>query len=166
MADSAFDPAALLDTEYSGGLNTRLTPIPAGDFRAQVKPGSVKVRKGMSKAGEPFVMCDLMFLIDDAGVAEATQLKEPQVQASVFLELAPGTGRLMTKEDNPNANVQLGRLKEALGFKDGSGWTLRAFEGRACYIRVTQVPDENDISLVYNRVTAFSKDPFRSAKAA
>jgi hypothetical protein len=166
MADNIdFDPAALLDTEYTGGLNTRLTPVPADDYRAQVKPGSVKVRKGTSKAGDPFVVADMMFLIDDPMLAEKLQLREPQVSASIFLEINPATKQLYTKEDNPNANTKLGQLKEACGFKEGTPWSLRAFEGRSCYIRVIQVPDEDDISTVYNRVTAFSKDPFKKKAA-
>ena len=162
---SAFDPASLLDTEYSDDLNTRLTPIPEGEFLARVKPDGIIVREIKTKQGETRHVADVIFLVDDEEVKRATQLTEPQVRCSLFLDLKPGTSQLLTKEDNPNANVKLGRLKEACGIKPGKAWSLRHLEGLGCYIKVKQRTDPDDIETVYSDVVAFSKEPSRRAAA-
>jgi hypothetical protein len=157
MADT-FDPSVLVDTEYTGDLNRQLTPIPEGTYYGRVKEGSVKAKKGISKAGNAYCVCDMQFVLTDEDVKAATKLEEPTVFASIFLDLTP-SGAIETKEANPNANVQLGRLKHALGLREGKPWSLRSFEGLGCYIRVVQEPDADDIENIRNRVTGYYREP-------
>jgi hypothetical protein len=163
MADT-FDPSVLIETEYTGDLNRQLTPVPEGIFFGRIREGGVKVKKGISKAGNAYCVCDLAFVIQDEEVKAATNLEEPMVFASVFLDLTP-SGALETRESNPNANVQLGRLKHALGLREGKPWSLRSFEGLGCYLKVTQDPDPEDIESIRNRVTGFYRE-LRAAPAA
>jgi hypothetical protein len=158
MADDHFDTSALVDTEYTGGLNRTLVPIPEGEFLARVKPDSVKVNRFTSKAGNLVNICNLVFSVEDEDVKAQTRLPDPSITASIFLDLDPGTGRLLTKEDNPNANVGLGKLKHALGIREGKAWSLRQFEGMACYIRVVHEPNPDDIENPRSKVTGYYKE--------
>lgn len=163
---SAFDPSSLLDTEYSGDLNTRLTPIPEGEYAAHIKEGGVTVRTG-SKDGQVWAAADVMFVIDDEEVRAATQLKEPMAKLGLFLDIDADTKRLLTAEDNPNANVKLGKLKEACGLRPGKKWSLRHLEGLSCFVRIKQRTDPNDIETIYSDVVAVSATKTSSrAKAA
>lgn len=158
MADDAFDPDALLDTQNEGDFNRYMTPVPAGEHYARVKDGSVKVRKFTSKAGNPVCMCDLQWVIEDQGVAESMGVKEALVFDNFFLDFDHNTNRLVTREENPNANLTLGKLKYAMGVKEGRPWSLRSLQGMACYIRVEQDADANDVENIRNRVTGYYKD--------
>jgi hypothetical protein len=156
--EDAFDTTALLDTSYTGDLNRSLVPIPEGEMYARIKEGSVKVRRFTSKAGNLVTMADMVFAIEDQSVKDATQLPEPAIPASIFLDTEPGSNRLLTKEDNPNANIQLGRLKHAVGIKEGKTWSLRSFEGLACYIKVEHEANPDDIEHPRSKVVGFYKD--------
>jgi hypothetical protein len=158
MAEDYFDTSALVDTEYTGDLNRALVPIPEGEFYSRVKPDSVKVNRFISKAGNLVNICNLVFSVEDEDVKAATQLPDPSITASIFLDLDPGTNRLLTKEDNPNANIGLGKLKHALGIKEGKPWSLRQFEGMACYIKVVHEPNPDDIEHPRSKVTGYYKD--------
>lgn len=149
-AHSTFDPASVLETAYTDDLNTRLTPIPEGEFLAQVK--SIAVRQATSKDGQPLLFADFVFTALDEEVKKATGLKEPQVRYSIMLDVNPGTTTLRTKSDDPNANVRLGRLKEACGIKPGRKWTMREFEGLTCMIKVKQ--RTGDDGEIYSDVSA------------
>jgi hypothetical protein len=154
-----FDPSALLETVNEGDLNTNFTPVPEGEYRARIKDGSLTV-KGITstKTGEKYTVAEMYFIIDDQAVIEATGLKEPTVRASVFLTIDPVTKTLVTKDADPNANIDLGRLKEALGFADGKPWKLKDFEGRSCWVKVKQEADANDITKAFSRITAYYKE--------
>ena len=165
QTQSAFDPSSLLDTEYTDDLNTRLTPIPEGEFYARIKPDGIIVREIINKQNEKRHVADVIFEIDDEEVKRQTQLTTPQVRCSIFLDLKPGTSQLLTKEDNANANVRLGRLKEACGIKPGKKWSLRHLEGLGCYVKVKQRADPEDIETVYSDVVAFSSEPSRRTAA-
>ena len=57
------------------------------------------------------VVLDVHWSIDDAGVKEATGRDDPQVRQSIFLDI-DANGRL---DVSKGRNLQLGRLREALG---------------------------------------------------
>lgn len=158
MADDAFDPNALLDTENEGDFNRYMTPVPAGEHYARVKEGSLKVRKFTSKAGNPVAMCDLQWVVEDASVAEGMGVKEAVIFDSFFLDIDHDTNRLVTKEENPNANLTLGRLKFAMGVKEGRPWSLRSFEGMACYLKVDVESAADDVENMRNKVLGYYKD--------
>jgi hypothetical protein len=164
-ATSAFDPSALLETETDGDFNTRLTPIPEGEFQAHVKEGGISVRGGI-KDGQRWTAADVLFVIDDEEVKTSTQLKEPTAKLGLFLETDAGGQRLLTKDDNPNANVKLGKLKEAVGIKPGRKFSLRHLEGLSCFVRIKQRTDPNDIETVYSDVVAVNARPTASGRKA
>ncbi len=157
-AQSAFDPSALLETETDGDFNTRLIPIPEGEFAAHIKEGGVSVRGG-TKDGAPWRAADILFIIDDEEVKTSTSLKEPTAKLGLFLETDASGQRLLTKEDNPNANVKLGKLKEAVGIKPGRKFSLRHLEGLSCFVRIKQRTDPQDIETIYSDVVAVSARP-------
>ena len=157
---STFDPTTLKDMEYTGDLNTRLTPVPEGEFWARLS--KVDLRQNKAKDGRDLTLADFLFIIEDDGVKQATHLLEPQVRMSIFLDIG-ANGALLTAEDNPNANVKLGRIKAALGIKPGKRWSFRHMEGQSCYVKVKQRTDPEDIEIVYSDVVSVSKEPSRKA---
>ncbi len=166
MDNSTFDETALLDGEYTGDLNTRLTPVPEGEYMAHVMSNGIKVKQiTIKNTGEKRHIADFIFIVDDDDVKRQIQMQEPQVRMSVFLDLN-AAGALMTKEENANANIKLGRLKDALGLKPGRKWSLRHMEGLSCYIKVTHRTDPDDIEIRYAEVAQVSKTPFDRRVAA
>lgn len=165
MSSPSFDPAQLLDTEYSDDLRTRLTPVPEGDWRGRIKENGILIRK-TGQAGSEYTVADVLFLVEDEEVKERTQLKEPTVRASLFLDLKPGTNQLLTEKDNPNANVKLGQLKAACGIKPGAKWSFRQLEGLGCFIKVKHRPNPDDIENPRVDIVAFSKEPFPAPGAS
>jgi hypothetical protein len=149
----------LLETETDGDFNTRLIPIPEGEFSAHIKEGGVTIRGGVDKSGQRWTAADVFFVIDDEEVKTVTQLKEPVAKLGIFLETDASGQRLLTKEDNANANVKLGRLKEAVGIKPGRKFSLRHLEGLSCFVRIKQRTDPNDIETIYSDVVAVSARP-------
>jgi len=158
-ATSAFDPSALLETETDGDFNTRLIPIPEGEFSAHIKEGGISMRGGIDKNGNRWTAADVLFVIDDENVKASTSLKEPVAKLGLFLETDASGQRLLTKDDNPNANVKLGKLKEAVGIKPGRKFSLRHLEGLSCFVRIKQRTDPNDIETIYSDVVAVSARP-------
>jgi hypothetical protein len=153
---STFDPSSLLDSEYEDNLRTRLVPVPEGVYQAHIK-GVPAVRSGV-KDGNRWCTADFLFVLDDEQVKKDTQLQEPTVRYSMFLDMDPSSTRLLTETDNPNANIKLGRLKEACGIKPGRKWSLRHFDGLSCWVRVKQRTDPDDIETIYSDIVAVSKE--------
>jgi hypothetical protein len=152
-----FDPAVLLDTEYTGDLARYSTPCPEGVHMARVKDGSVNVKKGVSKAGNAYCILEMLFCIEDEEVKKQLKRDLVYAPASIFLDLTP-SGQIATKADNPDANTALGRLKSAMGFREGKAWKLRNFEGMSCYVKVVQETNPDDIEDVRAKAVAFYKD--------
>lgn len=153
-----FDPSELLDLSFGDDFNTRATPFPETECYARVK--SISGKEITTRTGDTSIVVEAIFVTDDEHVKQATHMNEPTVRYSLFLELVPGTKRVMTKDENPNANLKLGRLKTALGVKSGKKFKLPDLVGLACYIKTKQRLDPEDSETIYTDVTAVSAEPF------
>jgi len=129
---STFDAANFLNTVYTDSNATQYVPIPEGVYPCMT--GIPNVVSGNSKTdGKPWYRLDLPIIIDDAGVREAMGRDEVKSKFSVMLDvdngvLATGTGR----------NVQLGRLREALGLNEpGQEFALNMLSGKTAKCQVT-----------------------------
>lgn len=129
---STFDAANFLNVVYTETHATQYVPIPEGVYPCMT--GTPNVVSGNSKTdGKPWYRLDLPIVIDDAGVREAMGRDEVKSKFSVMLDvengvLASGTGR----------NVQLGRLRDALGLNNpGEEFTMSMLGGRTAKCSVT-----------------------------
>lgn len=129
---STFDSANFLNTVYTDSHATQYVPIPEGVYPCIT--GVPNVVSGSAKSdGKPWYRLDLPIIIDSPEVAQLLGRDEVKSKFSVMLDvengvLASGTGR----------NVQLGRLREALGLNDpGQEFALTMLGGRSAKCQVS-----------------------------
>lgn len=123
----SFDPNLFVQATVEGELSTQYIPIPEGEFTGVVK--EIKGRLAKESA-----ILDVYWVVDDASVREITGMEEPTVRQSIFLDITEngtldlGTGR----------NVQLGRLRAALGQNTGSSWSPNNMVGQVAMLTISQ----------------------------
>lgn len=122
----SFDPNLFVQATVEGVLSTQYTAVPEGEYQAIVK--EVKGRMAKDSA-----VLDVSWIIDDESVRELTGMDEPTVRQTIFLDVTE-TGLDLGK----GKNVQLGRLREALGQNTGAAWSPAHMEGKVATILVTQ----------------------------
>lgn len=131
---STFDAANFLNTVYTDTNATQYVPIPEGIFPCMT--GIPNVASGVSAKstdGKPWYRLDLPIIIDDAGVREAMGRDEVKSKFSVMLDVEDGVLSTAT-----GRNVQLGRLREALGLNEpGQEFTLTMLSGKAAKCQVS-----------------------------
>lgn len=128
---STFDPSSFLNTTYTTASATAYIPVPEGVHTAIT--GQVEVTEGKSKKdNKPYYQLVVPFVIDSPEVKEVLGRDEVRMTMRVFLEVENGV--LAT---GPGRNVQLGRLREALGCNDeGQEFTLSMLSGKAAKVSV------------------------------
>lgn len=143
MSDSTFNSEEFLDVEVQGQMETAYTPIPEGEY-----PAFIKDLKSRDVNDQKVI--DIVWQITDEQVAAELSIDEPTVRQTIFLDLEE-SGAL---QFGPNKNVQLGRLREALGQNNpNEPWSFRRLVGAGpCILKVGHRVDKNDPSKVYNDV--------------
>jgi len=118
--DSEFDLETFMGREVDDSSETRYTPCPEGDYTGIID--GVKCR-GVTKQGS--IITDIVWAVDDQTVRDATGMDNPTVRQTVFVDVENGAIAF-----GQNKNVQLGRLREAVGQNQaGKPWSLRMLEG-------------------------------------
>lgn len=145
------DAQALLDSSITGSNSTSLAPIPVGEYVAIIEDVEIKPWQGRqdpTRSGQKLI-CKLM--IDDEAVR--TELGRDKVTAvyEIMLDLNDsGTGLDMGK----GKNVQLGRLREAVGLNDPSQpFGFRMLTGRPLRVQIEHEMYENEPRSRVKRVT-------------
>ena len=73
---STFDPASLLETTVDAANDTKVIPVPEGEYLAVID--NTKISSWQSKDGASSgLRLDVEYLIDDAAAKEATGLNAP-----------------------------------------------------------------------------------------
>ncbi|MBW2081573.1 MAG: hypothetical protein JRI39_00465 [Deltaproteobacteria bacterium] len=120
-----FDPATFLNTAVDGQLSTEYVVIPEGEYIGRIREiQSNNFRLIETKNGPQWVL-DLTWEFDDPEVAKITHRKVSTARQTIWLELTP-EGKLDTSE---GTNVQLGRVREAVGQKETKDWTISMLSG-------------------------------------
>lgn len=149
---SQFDPEAFLDTTVDAPMETKRTPIPEGDqYIGTIK--DLKLRTAKDR-----VIADITWSV--LNVPEEVKARlgfqtDPTSRQSIFLDF-DGNGRLAT---GPNMNVQLGRLREALGQNQpGMAWKMLMLKGAGpAQLKVSNRPDPRDASIIYDEVASVTR---------
>lgn len=129
----SFDPNLFIQSTVEGELSTQYIPIPEGEFVGRVN----KIEGRLAKES---AILDVYWVIDDATVRETTGMEEPTVRQSIFLDITEnGTLDLGTGK-----NVQLGRLRAALGQNTGAAWSPNNMIGQVAMVLVNQRPVVTD----------------------
>lgn len=150
MNESLFDPTTFLEQTVTGAMDTKYPVIPAGEYPAISKSLDARKMPNADPTKGPYTVLDIVWGIDDAGVKEATKLENPTCRQSVFLDLN-AEGKLDTAETK---NVQLGRLREALGLnKPNEIFSFAQLLGQPALVRIEHSPNPKDPENPYSNVT-------------
>jgi len=124
-----FDADTFLSGTVEGEMSTDFVPIPEGEYAAFIK--GVAARSTSSDKGE-YVILDVTWAVDDGEVAKTVGIDNPTVRQSIFLDVTENGGLDLSK----GKNIQLGRLRDAVGQNDGGPWAPSMLEGQVGRIRV------------------------------
>lgn len=147
---SLFNAETFLNETVTGANDTKYPVIPAGEYPAISKKIDVRQMQNDKDPAKPFTVLDVVWGIDDATVKEATKLDEPTCRQSVFLDLDE-SGKLAMGQAK---NVQLGKLREALGLNDPNvPFQWSQLVGQPAIVRVEHSPNPKDPENPYSNVT-------------
>ena len=151
---SQFDPNTFLEMTTQESNSTVQTPVPVGEYVAFVE--KVEARQ-WTKKDDPSVAgmaIDITWNIDDANVKALLERDKVTVKQGIMLDMTESGGLDMGK----GKNVQLGRLREALGLNQpGQPFGFRMMEGRPARIAVGHRPDPKNAEMIYAEVKAVAK---------
>jgi len=136
----SFDAQSFLDSAVAGSNDTKITPVPVGEYTGIVK--SVAARQWSSKDGtKSGVTLDVTWTIEDEAVRQELNRKEISCRQGIMLDLTSAGGLDMSK----GMNVQLGRLREATGLNvPGQPFSFTMLVGQAAKVKVSHRVDGED----------------------
>lgn len=146
----SFDPQSFLDLEVNGQNDTKLVPVPVGQYMAEI----VKIEpRSITVEGEDRLVMAVTWHIkgDDAKVA--TGIEKPTVRQDLWIDRTEAGGLDMGK----GKNVALGKIREAVGLNNpGSSFSFRMLQGRGANVYVSHRPDKKtgDIYAEIKKVVA------------
>ena len=136
-----FNPDQFLDMQIEGQNDTKIIPVPAGEYTAMIE--EVKVRQWQSKAdpSKSGLTLDVQWSIDDASVKELLGRDKVTVKQGIMLDLTDAGGLDMGK----GRNIGLGRLREALDLNQpGRPFSFTMLTGRVAKVNVShRIADDN-----------------------
>lgn len=148
---SVFDPTAFMNSQVQGANDTQFHPCPAGEYPAtieEVTPREWTARDGSGKSG---VALDVVWSVDSPAVREELGRDKVTVKQGVMLDLT-AAGSLDT---GTGKNVNLGRLREAVGLNDPSqAFSFSMLPGKVARVKVIHEPYKDTI---FAKVTAVSR---------
>lgn len=129
----SFDPQSFLDASVSGTNDTKVIPVPVGEYMGIVE--KVTPRQWQSKDGSTTgISLDVIWLIEDESVKEYLGRPSVSCKQGIMLDLTPQGGLDMSK----GKNVGLGRLREAVGKNNsGEAFSFAMLPGSAAKVGVT-----------------------------
>lgn len=146
-----FSPDQFLDMQVTESNDTKLVPIPVGEYVAVVS--EVKARPWTSKSdpSKSGIALDVQWDIDDAGVKQLLGRDKVTVKQGVMLDMTESGGLDMGK----GKNVGLGRLREACGLNQpGQPFSATMLTGRVAKVKVEHRVDGENI---YSEVKQVAK---------
>jgi hypothetical protein len=147
---STFDPQSFLSADTAEQMDTRFPLIPQGEYPAIVKGIDARQQESSKNPGTVWTILDITYTVDDAGVREETGLPEPTIRQSIFLDVKDDG----TLDTGPSKNVNLGRLRAALGLNQaGQSFNFNMLVGQPSVVAVKHNPDRNDPEIVYANVS-------------
>lgn len=145
MSTSDFNPDEFLSgTTLDEPLSTVATPVPEGTYRGQVDNVTARRIDGPT----PRIICEVTWELLDEAVRAELERDKVTVRQDIWLDL-DSNGAL---DKSKGKNVGLGRLREALGQNEMSGWTFSSMKGQMATVRVSHRSDKDDPTIKYAQV--------------
>ncbi len=120
-----FDSDDFMSTTVEGESSTVFTPVPEGEYQALAE-------KVESRNANGYVILDVTWSIDDDSVVTATGRDKNTARQSIFLDMTDAGGIDMGQ----GKNIQLGKLREAIGQNGPGAWSPSMILGNVAKIRV------------------------------
>jgi hypothetical protein len=128
-----FDANAFLDSAISGSNDTKVIPVPVGEYMGIIE--KVSPRQWQSKDGTSSgIALDIIWLVEDANVKQYLGRDTVTCKQGIMLDLTP-SGAV---DNSKGKNVGLGRLREAVGKNnEGESFSFSMLPGLSAKISVT-----------------------------
>lgn len=140
-----FDPNALMQSAYSGKLDTVRPALREDDYTAIID--DVTMRTAKTEDGEQPILRVTWKIIDDAKLAQQDR-DAAKVNQDLFLEVDQNGGL----DQGKGKNVGLGRLLEALKLNGGQ-WSFGQLKGMGpCLLRIAPRADKKNPDIQYDEV--------------
>jgi hypothetical protein len=156
VSESVFNPDTFLGTVTDQAGDTTYTPPPAKEYpHAQIikVDGRQITSKKAATFGQTYTMIEVTWELIDDEAKKATGMDHPTARQSLFVDtLASGA-----LDFSKNKNVQLGRLRDAVGQnKNGKKWAPAHLLGQNARVMVKhETNDETgEVRGVVSRVAA------------
>jgi hypothetical protein len=137
----SFDPATFLNTQFTEENDTKITPVPAGEYLALAD--KVDIKSWSSKDGSSSgIKLEIVWEIQDDNVKALLGRDVVKVTQQQMLDLTE-TGQL---DFSKGKNVGLGRIREALDLnKPGEPFAFSMIQGRMAKVLVSHRTAGEDI---------------------
>lgn len=134
------DTQSFLNTQQTGALETEYPVVPEGEYLARVgttdkalELRSFPIQNG-ERAGQTAYQLSITYELDDADLQKEFGYA-PKVRGSIWLDFADEESGVLKM--GKGANVQLGRLRQALGQNDeAEPWSPPMMMGQPLYVTV------------------------------
>ena len=137
-----FDAAQFLDQSVTEANDTKVIPVPVGEYLAIAT--EVKARQWTSKSdpSKTGVTLDINWEIDDAAVKQLLGRDKVSCKQGLMLDITESGGLDMGK----GKNVGLGRLRDALNLNNpGQAFSFSQIPGRMAKVKVEHRTHEDQI---------------------
>lgn len=123
---SDFNPDLFMQTQVQGANATQRIPFPVKKYPGVIKDVKIRQNPGVKDPSAIWTFCDLTVTLSvPQEVLEQTGRRNSDLRFSFMLDLDERGNLDMGK----GKNVQLGRLREALGQNTGNAWNFSMLRG-------------------------------------
>lgn len=149
-----FDPNQFLDQQFTEANDTKLIPVPAGEFVAVTEEAKIVPWQSKDDPSKSGLKLQVTWAIDDEGVKGVTGRDKVTVRQEIMLDLNDA-GML---DFGRGKNTRLGKLRDALNLNTpGQPFSFSMIAGRVARITVGHTPNPKDPGEVYANVNAVAR---------
>lgn len=132
----------LSSTTASGPMSTEVVQCPEGVYRAQLRPITKdNFHRFQSEKGETYTTFEPLWEILDDTVRAELEREHVYVPQTIFLDF----DQMGSLDTSKGKNVDLGRLREAVGQNDVEDWNFMMLNDAVANVRVKHRKDKNDV---------------------
>ena len=157
-----FDVQGFLNATFTEQLDTKIIPVPEGDWQGQIKSLSTKegdIKNG-DNAGKKWLMMTIQWDVGTANpqLAAVTNREENNVRQEFFCDVKyDPMGKIAGLDLGKGKNIALGRVLEAVGLNNGQPWSPMMLIGRPAFVAVSHRVDPSDPTIKYAEVKGVRK---------
>lgn len=146
-----FSPEQFLDMQVNETNDTKITPVPVGEYTALIDKVDVKSWQKKDDPSVSGLKLSVLWQIDDEAVKTLLGRDKVTSQQDIMLDLTESGGLDMGK----GRNVSLGRLREAVGLNiAGQPFSFSMLTGRMAKVKIGHRVNGEDI---YSEVKGTAK---------